>query len=128
MTEYELITARETILQSLTGISEVQASHIAIYLTLIFAYISVAYIAGSKLTRLQMILATAVFLLASTREVIAIALLGVAISEKYGQLEKFNASGDVVIESITLPSLFIWSSGIFISLIFMWSARHTKTE
>ena len=128
MSEYELITVRETIIQSLNGLADVQASHIAIYLTLIFAYISVAYIAGSKLTRLQMILVTAVFLLASTREVIAIALLGVAISEKYGHLEKFNASGDVVIESITLPSLFIWSSGIFISLIFMWSARHTKTE
>ena len=80
------------------------------------------------MTRLQMILATAVFLLASTREVIAIALLGVAISEQYAKLEKFNASNDVVIESIMVPGFFIWSSGIFISLIFMWSARHTKIE
>lgn len=43
MTGYESITAREAIVQSAAALSDVLTSHITIYLTLLLAYIVVAY-------------------------------------------------------------------------------------
>ncbi len=49
MTDYEVIAASEAIEQTLNGIVDNRASHIAIYLTILFAYISAAYVAGRPL-------------------------------------------------------------------------------
>lgn len=108
---------------------DVQASHIAIYLTLIFAYISVAYIAGAKLTRLQLALTSFVFIAASAREVINIAALTAAASGKLADLTEIGVVTHATVGgfSIWYPIL-TWSTGIFASLVFMWSTRHPKTE
>ena len=52
MTEAEVILTREAITQSVVAIGDLQANHIAIYLTLVFAYISFAYVAGKNLSKL----------------------------------------------------------------------------
>ena len=129
MTEYELITAKEAILNSVNGLADVQASHVAIYLSLVFGYLSVAYVAGSKLTKPQLVLGTTAFILAAGRQVIAIAILAQAISTKSLELTALTGVGLVAQpQAVMLPSIVIWSSGILIGLLFMWSVRRSRNE
>ena len=129
MTEYELISAKEAILQTLNGFADVQASHQAIYLSLVFGYLSVAYVAGAKLTRVQMWLGTIAFVAAAGRQVVAISILAQTISFKAAELVELTGS-ELIVEpqSVIWPSLVIWSSGILIGLLFMWSVRQSKNE
>jgi hypothetical protein len=131
--DYEMIAAREAIAQSGAALLEVQASHVAIYLTILFAYMSVAYVAGKELTRFQLATVTIVFIAAAGREAYLISLFGLAARLKAAQLAE-------VYEDSPAPSLWlgadnsifwpvaIWSIGILASLIFMWSIRHSKDE
>jgi hypothetical protein len=129
VTEYELITAREAILQTVNGLADVQASHQAVYLSLVFGYITVAYVAGLKLTRTQLFLGTIAFVIAGARQVVSIGILAYTIAYKAEQLSSLTGQSLIVKpETIILPSIMIWSSGILIGLLFMWSVRHPKTE
>ena len=129
MVDHEMIASREAITQTALAMGDVQASHIAIYLTMIFAYISVAYIAGTKLTRLQLALTSFVFVAASAREVISIAALTAAASGKLAALSEIGVDTQAAARSFSMwYPILIWSTGIFASLVFMWSSRHPKTE
>jgi hypothetical protein len=97
--DYEMIAAREAISQTGAAVLEVQASHTAIYLTILFAYTSVAYVAGKELTRLQLATVTFVFIAAAGREVYFIALFGLAVRLKSAQLAE-------VYERSPAPALF----------------------
>jgi hypothetical protein len=103
MLDYEMIAAHEVIGQNINALADFQASHISIYLMIIFAYLAVAYFAGKKLTRFQLAIVTFLFMAASAREV------------------------DVPGDSIWLPNT-LWSTGSVASLVFMWSMRRSKTE
>ena len=133
MIDYEIIAAREAISQSATAVLDVQASHIAIYLTILFAYMSVAYVAGKELTRFQLATVTFVFIAAAGREIHLIALFGLAARLKAAQLaEVYEDSPASALwfgadNSIFWP-IAIWSMGILASLIFMWSIRNSKAE
>ena len=124
MTDRELET-----IQTVMAIADVQSTHISIYLTIIFAYIVVAYVAGAKLTRLQLALATFVFVAACLWELMMITTLG----------EGATAIGREVMQSAEVKPLLgesgrkwfvriLWSSGMLAALVFMWSVRHPKTE
>ena len=109
------------------AIADVQATHISIYLTIVFAYFAVAYVVGSKLTRFQLTLATLIFVFACAWELFMISILGQSASSVGRELLQaseiqlpFNASARVWIVRI------LWSSGMFAALIFMWSVRHPK--
>ena len=133
MIDYEMIAAREAIAQSGAALLEVQASHLAIYLTILFAYMSVAYVAGKKLTRFQLATITFVFIAAAGREVYIIALMGLVARVKGVQIaEVYEHSPAPALFSGADNSIFwpiaIWSIGILASLIFMWSIRHSKAE
>ena len=130
MTDFEQIAARETIAQTAVAMADVQASHIAIYLTIIFAYISVAYIAGSKLSRLQLTLTTFLFVAASIREIFAIATLAHVIITKNSQLVELTGRSTTEIGLQHSPwwPAAIWSTGVLAALLFMWSVRHSKTD
>ncbi|TDG14189.1 hypothetical protein E2F43_12000 [Seongchinamella unica] len=130
MIDYDLISAREAIAQTAVAMAEVQASHIAIYLTIIFAYISVAYIAGSKLSRLQLVLTTFLFVAASIRQIVGIVTLSQVILLKHSQLVELAGGAAVgmgVQHSPWWPAA-IWSTGLFAALLFMWSVRHPASE
>jgi hypothetical protein len=127
--DYDFIAARESIAQTGIAMGDLQASHIAIYLTMIFAYISVAYIAGKKLTRFQLGLTSFIFTAAAIREVLTIAILARGANQKYTQLaEMGNKVTDLIVDYSILYPIAIWSSGLFVALLFMWSVRHPKTE
>jgi hypothetical protein len=133
MLDYEMIAAREAIGQTATAVGDLQASHVAIYLTVLFAYVSVAYLAGQKLTRFQLAIVTFLFVTVAGREVIVIAAMSRLIRVKTLQLVEVyeNAPAPGILlgtgDSILWP-VAIWSTGIVASLLFMWSVRHPKTE
>ena len=133
MIDYEMIAATEAIGQTAAAVLEVQASHAAIYLTILFAYMSVAYVAGKELTRFQLATVTFVFIAAAGREIYLITLFGLAARLKSAQLaEIYEHSPAPALLSGADNSIFwpiaIWSMGILASLIFMWSIRHSKDE
>jgi hypothetical protein len=116
----------ETI-QTVMAIAEVQSTHISIYLTIVSAYIVVAYVAGERLTRLQFALATFVFVAACLWELMMITTLG----------EAATVIGREVLQSSEVKPLLgesgrkwfvriLWSSGMFAALVFMWNIRANK--
>jgi hypothetical protein len=131
MIDYEMIAAREAIAQSATAVADVQSGYVAIYLTVLFAYISVAYLAGSKLTRFQLIVVTLMFIAAAGRQVALISAAGIALRAKIAQLAEAyepSVAPDLVLAtgaSIWWP-VAIWSTGILGSLLFMWSVRRSR--
>jgi hypothetical protein len=87
----------------------------------------VAYVAGAKLTRLQLALATFVFVAACLWELMMITTLG----------EGATAIGREVMQSAEVKPLLgesgrkwfvriLWSSGMFAALVFMWNIRISK--
>lgn len=124
MTEYEIESLRQANLQSVMALADVQATHVSIYLTIVFAYIVVAYIAGAKMTRFQLGLATFLFVAACLWELMMITSLGTGAS----------TIGREIIEGAEVPqvlsesgrqwfSWLLWSSGMIAALIFMWDVR-----
>ena len=130
----ELISIRMEMTQSLLAMGDLQASHVAIYLTILFAYISAAYLAGNKLTKLQLGVTTFIFVAASVREVSNIAMLGQAMYDLQAEIAVINPKG-LSSSAQDAPALFsiwwslsVWSSGAVAALVFMWSVRHPKVE
>ena len=128
MTEYEIEDLRQSVIQSIMALSDVQATHISIYLTIIFAFSAVAYVAGSKLTRLQLIITCFVFTAASLWELMMITTLAQAAVSMGAELS--NAGNSVKPPFSDAARLWfsrvIWSSGIFAALTFMWTVRNSK--
>jgi hypothetical protein len=132
MIDYEMIAAREAIVQSAAAVAEVQSGYVSVYLTMLFAYISVAYFAGSKLTRFQLIVVTLIFVAAAGRQVALISAAGKGLRVKVAHVAEVYESAvapDLVVAtgaSIWWP-VVVWSTGIFGSLLFMWSVRRRNT-
>ena len=129
MVDYERIQAQEALIQSAVAIGEFQATHIAIYLTLLFAYIAAAFVAGSRLTRFQTWLTTCIFVAVASYEVVIMAAIGLSWGKATQKVTEFigapitQAPGADTI----WPHVILWSSGLFAALVFMWSVRHPKT-
>jgi hypothetical protein len=133
MIDYEMIAAREAIGQTAAAIAEVQASHMAIYLTILFAYISLAFLVGKKLTRFQLAIVTLMFVAAAGRQVALIAVSGALIRLKIDHIgevyERTPASSIIAGSGISIWwPISLWSTGIIASLLFMWSFRRLTTE
>ena len=129
MTEYELESLRQGTLQSVMAIADVQATHVSIYLTIVFAYIVVAYIAGSNLTRFQLAIATFIFVAACLWELMMITTLGQGATEVGRELLQSAEVQPILDESARKWFIrILWSSGMLAALVFMWSVRHPKTE
>jgi hypothetical protein len=128
MVDYERIQAQEAIIQTSIAIGEFQATHIAIYLTLLFAYVAAAFIVGSRLTRFQTWLTTCVFAAVSAYEVMIIAAVGLASGNATRKVSEFT--GEIVTQApgadTIWPHAILWSSGLVAALIFMWSVRRSN--
>ena len=130
MVDYERIQAQEALIQSSVAIGEFQATHIAIYLTLLFAYVAAAFVVGSSLTRFQTWLTTCVFVAVAAYEVMIIAAVGIASGGATKKIIEFT--GEVITQAPAAdtiwPHAILWSSGIIAALAFMWSVRASKSE
>lgn len=116
----------ETI-QTLMSMADVQATHVSIYLTIVFAYIVVAYVAGSNLSRFQLAIATFVFIAACLWELMMITTLGQATAS-IGR-EMMQAADVQPFLNETARRWFsrvLWSSGMISALVFMWNVRNQE--
>jgi hypothetical protein len=118
-------------LSSFNGFS----THLGIYLTLLFAYCVVAYIAGAKLSRFQVIAVSAMFFLAAELQAVMMNTLA-ANSVEVGDLARTFLPPDAQVaedsafirrSSFNRPAFIVggtlWQLGIFTALLFMWNIR-----
>ena len=118
-------------LSSFNGFS----THLGIYLTLLFAYCVVAYTAGAKLSRFQVIAVSAMFFVASELQTVLMNNLAensveiadlartfvppdapVAEDSAFVKRSSFSRLGFIVGGTL-------WQLGIFTALLFMWNIR-----
>ena len=127
MTEAEVILTREAITQSVVAIGDLQASHIAIYLTLVFAYISFAYLAGKNLSKPLLYLLSLMFICTAGVEVYNIVTLAQGSTAKLAQLQELSSGVVIPVTSETiLDNVAIWATGIVGALVFMWGVRRDE--
>ena len=124
MTEYELVDAANGIA------SNIMVSQ-TIFLSILFAYLILAYVAGSKLTTFQAGFLSFIFLVACTSGTTA--FLGM-LAEVMHDTAKLNEirSENIGFGTLTRPTLLslvaIRMVMILGALYFMWSVRHPRTE
>ena len=99
------------------------------YFTLVSAYLVVAYLAGGKLSTLQLAIINSLFLLWVSAIVLGTlsALEATTVIEGKLQVLKsdFDAGGGA---AVLYNFIAIQIGGIAASLFFMWSVRHPRTE
>jgi hypothetical protein len=127
--EYFEISAREMLVQSNFALADVQASFIAIYLSLIFAYTTVAYVAGKQLSKVQVFIATLVYMTASIYLAANILFMAAGFVEYQLRIEALISNSKELVEAVTLMfwmESLIWPSLMIAPLVFMWSVRREK--
>jgi glucan phosphoethanolaminetransferase (alkaline phosphatase superfamily) len=106
------------------------ASHVSIYLSLVFGYCVVAYTAGRNLTTFQVIVASIMFVVAAEMQAFMMGFWVVSARELVGALREINpeigGSGEPGV--LQIFGIALWQAGILASLAFMWSIRRSKTE
>jgi glucan phosphoethanolaminetransferase (alkaline phosphatase superfamily) len=107
------------------------AAHLSIYLTLVFGYCVVAYAAGERLTRFQVVLVSLMFFCAAELQAFAMTNW---VNRAYDVMVIMTSlNPDMVISSllksgVQLLGMVLWQLGIVASLCFMWSIRHPRPE
>ncbi len=131
MTEYEASDRLMSVASNIIAMNEAQASHIAIYLSAVFAFIVASYVAGSKLTRLQATIAYTLFTLFAALEVFRIVSFGVGTNSLLETSVAWGSEAQVLIMDPALRIVLttsLWSIGGIGALLFMWSIRRNKNE
>ncbi len=123
MTEYEL-------LDLMTSMEAHMATQFSLYLSIVSAYLIVAYLVGMKLSMAQTMIASALMIFAGGGQTWALhATLGRV--QEYLHL-KSEISPLPEYEQNCATHSYIWrgilAAGILAALYFMWSVRHPKTE
>jgi len=123
MTEYE-------ILDLMASVEAQMASQFTLYLTVISAYLVVAYFVGNKLTLPQTLIASILFMFGAGGQVWGLHKAGTRVAEyldKKAQLSPLSPY-----EQQFSPNVHGWVIvmvlGVIASLYFMWSVRYPKTE
>ena len=110
------------------------STHLGIYLTLLFSFLLVAYIAGAKLSRFQVTTVSLMFFMAA--ELQAALMFNFVSASSYFA----DTAREFVPESLGTLDLrgrrgptrvlgtVLWQIGIFAALLFMWDARRAKGE
>ncbi len=129
----ESATVSQTdLLLIITAQSDALGTHIAIFLTLVTAYLVVAYLVGTKLTRAQVSVATSIYLIAYIFEsIIMMAIFRSVINGIQRYRERFTVYDPESIYSIVAAGYIgvaILTLILMASLWFMWSIRHPKSS
>ncbi len=131
MTEYELRDIAQGITSNMIDLSDQQASFIAIYVSIVFAFIAASYVAGSKLNKVQTTVATLLFSFTCIWLVHRITMIGFGINllqsrlkgAALSRLSEVPPEHAVSVLQVALTGS-IWSLGMFGALIFLWDIRH----
>lgn len=123
MTEYEMTDILISRFATMTG----QA---ALYFALVSGYLAVAYLAGNRLTRIQVVVVSSLFVTWSLRLLVGWNSSVEAALELEAAL--FQSGSKAVSSELNFTSvhsfLLVQVIGIVASLIFMWDVRHTNNE
>lgn len=131
MTQYEIDDRLLQLGSNIIELNAVQASHIAIYLSVVFGFIAAAYVAGAKLTRFQAGITYVVFTLFSVFEISRIVAYGLGVNMLVKQGAEWGSGFDGQYIDPTIRIIVgtgLWSVGAIGALLFMWSVRHPKKE
>ena len=121
----ELVEASEAMAMWVANVIE----SFSVYLTVTFAYLTVAYLAGKKLSGFQVLVISVLYTSAA----------GISLLSCINQLFFYTAIAneiDSAIAAVPLTSGEFWIYaispllivGVLVSLLFMWNVRHPKTE
>ena len=130
MTEMELFIQKNQLSQLLAWLSDALGTHISIYLTIVTGYIIVAYLVGTKLTRLQVAIATGIYLVAYIFESLILTTIIRTIGKQSSQLLLLDpavAIGMMAQARAPYIGLVILIAGLIAPLWFMWSVRPPKS-
>jgi hypothetical protein len=138
MTEYELadlaLSTQEGIRQQI-GLVQEQASlaiaSLAVYFSLIFGYLLVAYFVGANLTRAQNVILTLLYIASMILN--RSGMLSIQLGGKDLIIDLMELSPDARLVFIFSDAgvvivLTVVAASIAASLYFMWRVRHPKTE
>jgi hypothetical protein len=130
MTEVEMLDLTASYLEVTAEFLGNYATHVGIYLSLVFGYCVVAYTAGGKLTRFQVITASIMFIAAAELQANLMYLWVGSSLEILRSLGEINPDmkGRGEFDARQIYGISIIQLGILASLAFMWSVRHPKTE
>lgn len=127
------VEVAEIIIQYGILIAELMAnysSHLAIYLTLLFAYCVAMFAAGAKLDRLQVVIATVLFVTASEFQILTMGTWVDAAQEALLRLSQINPEYAVP-NAAARSQIFgqiLWNLGIAACLLFVWRVRKQQSE
>jgi hypothetical protein len=121
----ELVEASEAMAMWVANVIE----SFSVYLTVTFAYLTVAYLAGKKLSGFQVLVISVLYTSAA----------GISLLSCINQLIFYTAIAneiDSAIAAVPLISGETWIYaispllivGVLVSLLFMWNVRHPKRE
>jgi hypothetical protein len=129
MTEVEMLELTGSALEVTAAFMSNYATHVGIYLSLVFGYCVAAYAAGDKLTRFQVIVASIMFFAAAELQA---SLMYMWIKNSQEVLIFFaeinpalKGRGEFGARQILGVSIIQF--GILASLAFMWSVRRPKS-
>lgn len=91
MTEYEASDRLLSLSANIVAMNDAQASHIAIYLSVVFGFIAAAYVAGAKLTKFQATIAYVLFSIFAAVEIFRIVSYGVGMNILILQSKEWGA-------------------------------------
>jgi hypothetical protein len=130
MTEVELYEITNSSLDVVAAFMSNYATHVSIYLSLVFGYCVVAYTAGRNFTTFQVIVASLMFFVAAEMQAVMMTFWVQSSLDVYHELAKVNPEvggpGNIAVRHIF--GIALWQAGILACLAFMWSVRHPKTE
>jgi glucan phosphoethanolaminetransferase (alkaline phosphatase superfamily) len=117
------------LVESIIGYYGLAGDTLSLYITVISAYLIVAYLAGHKLERSQMAIISVLFVVMSaTMSYAAFAYMHRGFEYAIAQ-ESMNPNADSYATPMLIAILpLLMMGGIVASLYFMWQVRHPKTE
>ena len=104
----------------------------SIYVTIAFAYMTVSYLVGARLTTFQTLVLSGLYVFTSGVTILTMHLVIVT----YFELRAGVSGGIAAMDNVPLWNEALWATyptaaclvGIFVGLYFMWNVRHPKTE
>jgi hypothetical protein len=138
MTEYEiadLAISNAALIQTQGSMIQVNGSliidNLTLFYSLVFGYLLAAYIIGQKLTKIQTVILTVLYLVAVSYNRVSAWFIFKGFISSWDRMDEMIGTslprGMATRESLYLVTIFIVVS-VLASLYFMWSVRNPKTE
>jgi len=122
MTEYELVDA-------IASFNSNMHSWATLYITIVSAYLVIAYSTGAKLTKSQTIIINTGFIVFAGSQVFGVRGSGMRCLEFVAEIQAINPEREFSLTPVVLwVVVSIMLIAILVGLKFMWDVRHPKTE